>query len=531
MVGQAHTTTYEQTGFFSRIVIDYLNGNTALQPFYQHPPNLEGIAKAIEHKKFSPSSRSILMAVLQKQYTVVDKCEAVLTNIELLGQENTYSVCTAHQPNLFTGPLYFIYKILHAIKLAQFLKEKFPERNFVPIYFMGSEDADLEELNHFTVSGKKYVWDTDQSGAVGRMVVDKKLIQLIDGLQGQLVDQFGPQFITFLKKCYTPGRTIQEATFELVHLLFSRFGLIVFIPDEADIKRPCIELFKEELIHQTSSAIVANTIKDLSKHYKVQAHPRDINLFYLKENIRERIIKKEEGFFIKNTQLHFTEEEMLAELENHPERFSPNVILRGLFQEIVLPNIAFIGGGGELAYWLQLKDLFDYFKTPFPVLILRNSFLMVAKKWTEKMHRLGMQPAELFLPKMELLNKLVIQQSGEKISLEESILQLKALYQRIQQQAVSITPTMSKHVLALQTQTIGKVEALEKKMLRAEKRKFKEEENKLEQIKNALFPNNNLQERIENISGFYEQYGPAFIDAVYEASFPIVQKFVVMIEE
>src|SRR5215207_698531 len=178
---------YQQTHAFSRIVNDYLSGAQQLQPFYDAPPNLQGIEETIRKKQQQSVDREMLVHVLQEQYASLTPSAAVAKNIGLLTEANTFTVCTAHQPNLFTGPLYFIYKILHTIKLSSFLKAQLPNYNFVPVYYMGSEDADFAELNHTYVEGKKLEWKKEQKGAVGRMVVDKTLVQLIDELEGQLI--------------------------------------------------------------------------------------------------------------------------------------------------------------------------------------------------------------------------------------------------------------------------------------------------------------------------------------------------------
>ena len=375
---------YDQTNSFSKIVIDYLQSSDQLKPFYSFAPAVDGIKNAIDKKKDHKINRSLLKEQLKKQYATTAAKESVQKNIDLLEQGNTFSICTAHQPNLFTGPLYFMYKILHTIKLAAFLKEKFPDNNFVPVYYMGSEDADFAELNHTYVQGKKIEWTKKQTGAVGRMLVDDSLISLIDELENQLyAAPHVKEVIDLLRRCYSKGRNIQDCTFEIVNELYGDYGLVVLVPDNAFLKSQMVAVFSNDILEQTSSSIVAKTSEALEKYYKVQANPREINLFYLKDNLRERIVRKDNDFHIHNTDLHFTKEEIQKELKEHPERFSPNVILRGLFQETLLPNIAFIGGGGELAYWLQLKDLFNHYNVPFPVLVLRNSFLIIEKQWQE----------------------------------------------------------------------------------------------------------------------------------------------------
>jgi bacillithiol biosynthesis cysteine-adding enzyme BshC len=491
---------YNQTKSFSKIVLDYLDEAPALRPFYSHSPNLEGIKAAIEDRKTFPTDRHTLVDVLKQQYNSVEPSPVVQANLAALLADNTFTICTAHQPNIFTGPLYFIYKILHSIKLADSLKKDLPQYNFVPVYYMGSEDADLAELNHIYLQGKKYEWNTAQKGAVGRMVIDKALIQLIDELAGQLsVEKWGEEFIDLLRRCYRTGTTIQQATFEIVNALFGEYGLIVLIADNAALKRQMQPVFEDDLFNQRPSIIVEETCKIVSEHYNVQANPREINLFYLKDDIRERIESANSQFVIRNSQLTFTEEEMRMELEAHPERFSPNVILRGLYQETILPNIAFIGGGGELAYWLQLRDLFQAYAVPFPVLVLRNSFLIVEDKWQKRIERLGLTITDFFKTEDELMKMIVDKHSGNFISLNGNFEKAAAFFAHLQEQASAIDPTLAVHVAALKTRSFKTLQELEKKMLRAEKRKYADQQRQIQTIKSALFPDNGLQERKENI--------------------------------
>jgi bacillithiol biosynthesis cysteine-adding enzyme BshC len=521
---------YNQTNSFSKIVIDYLNSSEELKPFYSYLPTIEGIAQAIEHKKKQKVNRVVLVEELKKQYATVPVNAAVQQNIDLLRQENSFTVCTAHQPNLFTGPLYFMYKILHAVKLSAFLKEQFPENNFIPVYYMGSEDADFAELNHTYVKGKKIEWNKKQTGAVGRMLVDNSLLRLIDELQSQLyAEPHVAEVIELLKRCYTEGKNIQAATFELVNELYGDYGLVVLIPDNAILKRQMLPIFEEDIFQQTSSSIVARTSEALEQHYKVQANPREINLFYLKDNIRERIVRQDDKFLIHNTGISFTEDELKKELEEHPERFSPNVILRGLYQETLLPNIAFIGGGGELAYWLQLKNLFAHYSVPFPVLVLRNSFLIIEKEWTDVIKKLDLNVRDIFASEIQLLN-LVIERQGRKPQLNGELTKVEQVYAQLDELAAGIDRTLSQHIAALKAKTIKQLQELEKKMMRAERKRNEIIQNKIASLKQALFPLNRLQERVENFSSFHTKWGREFIKQVYEHSLALEQQFIVLEE-
>lgn len=523
--------SYNTTGFYSKIVLDYISGNNLLKPFYNFPVSNEGIKETIAQRNKYPTNRKALVEVFQKQYAGFNLTEKQQFNIEQLSNENCFTITTAHQPNIFTGHLYFIYKILHTVKLAETFKQQLPENNFVPVYYMGSEDADLDELGHIFVNGEKYEWQTNQTGAVGRMKVDKALIKLIDSIAGQvLIHPFGAGIIDVMKDCYKEGTTIEQATFNLVNELFKDYGVLVVLPDDAALKKLFIPVVEKELNEAFSHQQVAATVAEFPSEYKVQASGRELNLFYLKDDRRDRIELQSTKYKVHDTDLSFSKEEIIAELHDHPERFSANVILRPVFQELILPNIAFIGGGGEIAYWLELKKVFETVHVPYPVLVLRNSFMIMEKEYSAKTAKMGFEAADLFKTEQELLNGFVKRESNLQLSLEKERQALQETYGKLKAVSGAIDITLAKHTEALQVQAFKKIDALEKKMLRAEKKKFEAQQRQLHKLKTTLFPNNNLQERIENVMPFYAKWGPDFIKTLYENSLALEQEFVILQE-
>ncbi len=523
---------YRQTNCFTKIILDYLDHAPGLKPFYDHTPSLQGIQKAIAGRQRFSTNRNTLVEELKKQYSDIQQNDAVKKSIEALLSENTFTITTAHQPNIFTGPLFFIYKILHTIKLSEHCKASLPQYNFVPVFYMGCEDADLDEIGHFYLNGEKIAWNTRQTGAVGRMKIDKELLRLISQLEGQLsVLPGGKEILSIIKDCYKEGVMIQDATFKLINTLFGEYGLVVLIPDGAALKKQAEEIFKDDLLNESASGIVEQTAGRLeAADYKLQANPREINLFYLQDSIRERIVRKNSEYRIQNTETKFSQDDLLRDLEEHPERFSPNVILRGIYQELILPNLVYIGGGGEIAYWLQLKDLFGFYKIPYPVLLLRNSFLIVEKKWQEKINKLGFTVEDFFLPEQELMNKLVARETKNEIRLNGNFTEADKLYESLRKQAVAIDTTLGKHVEALRAQSVYRLQELEKKMLRAEKRKFTDQQRQIHTIKENLFPKNGLQERIDNFMYYYGKWGKDFIRQLYEHSLSLEEEFVILSE-
>ena len=523
--------SYASTNAFSKLVLDYLADEPNLKDFYTHQPTKEGVEEAIKIRKKNKINRSLLVDEMKKSYQAVPLHEKVSDNINALANENTFTVCTAHQPNIFTGHLYFIYKIIHAIKLADELNKNTTGLHFVPVYYMGSEDADLNELGEIMLNGKQYRWETNQKGAVGRMKVDKLFITLIDRLSIELLaSPYGEELVKIIRVAYVEGVTIERATLNLVNELFGKFGLLIFLSDNKAFKKEFKAVIEDELFNQFSNKLVNETIDLFPKEFTIQAKGRLINLFYLKDNIRERIEQSDSGYSIVDKDIHFSREEIKAEIDSHPERFSPNVILRPLFQEMMLPNVAFVGGGGELAYWLELKSIFSQKQVPYPVLFLRNSFLIIEKKYTQALEKFSLSPIDLFEHENILIDKVLARFSKNELLLSAEKIRLKELYYDINKKAAIIDKSLVMHVEALFAKSVKKIEALEKKIKKAEKRKFESEINELIELKQALFPDDTLQERKENILQYYNQFGTSFIDELYTLSKVMDHEFCIMSE-
>ncbi len=516
---------YQQTGYFSKLVIDYLNNKEQLKIFYNHPPTIDGLKDSINQRK-NFKHRHILVEQLQKQYKGLNISDKTSASIQLLLQENTFTITTAHQPNIFTGPLYVIYKIFHAIKLAEELNHQLKNFSFVPVYYMGSEDADLDELNNITINQRKYVWQTKQTGAVGRMKVDKPLLQLVNEIEGQLsVLPYGSEMLTLFRDAYNDSNTIQQATLLLLNKLFGDYGLVVLIPDNAALKKLFQPVIEKELKEQFSYKTVTETAKQLSSNYKLQANGRAINLFYLIDDKRERIEIQNTKYQVRSLNKEWSLNEILLELDEHPERFSPNVILRGIYQETILPNIAFIGGGGELAYWLELKQVFNEANIPYPVLLLRNSFLLVDEKQYQTIKKINLKVEDFFKDEHALMKMIVDKNSLNSYALNGEFKKFEELYTVLENRSTNIDVTLTNHIETLKIKALKKLVELEKKLLRAEKRKYSEQQQHIKGLKSLLFPNNSLQERTENISGFYSLYGRQILDIIYNNSKGLLQQF------
>lgn len=522
--------SFRDTNYFSSLICDYLDEKHTLKPFYNRFPKLENFKAQIEEKQlsFKDETRQILVETLNKQYANTSVSKLTQTHIDLLEHSNTFTIVTGHQLNLFTGPLYFFYKIISTINLCKELKAAYPDYNFVPIYWMASEDHDFAEINFFNFKGKKVQWNRGASGAVGELNLEG-LDKVFEVFGSQLTGTANASELqSYFKNAYLNHSNLAEAMHDLVNALFKDFGLVIVDGNDHALKQQFIPYVEEELVKRTSFAKVSEAnqqLNTLDGNYKIQVNPRAINLFYITEGIRERIVENDDTFFVNNTNITFSKSEILKHLNEVPERFSPNVILRPLYQEVVLPNLCYIGGGGELAYWLQLKSTFVSHDVVFPMLLLRNSALLITEKQKEKLDKLDVKISDLFLNQDALKTKVTNQISEVDIDFSEQKQYLKQQFKALYDLAAKTDGSFKGAVAAQEQKQINGLEALEKRLLKAQKRKLSDHLNRIVELQNELFPNQSLQERYMNFSEFYLEYGSDLIPKLFDNLKPLQGEF------
>jgi len=514
---QLHKIALADTRSFTPFFLDYISQKESLKNFYHRFPLIQNFKDQIAEKStsFLQSNRVALSKTLSKQYEGVKTSEQVAGNIKSLTDPKTFTVTTGHQLNIFTGPLYFIYKIVTVINTCKALKAKCPEYNFVPVYWMASEDHDYDEIKSFRLHGKKYSWETNQSGAVGRF--DPKTL-------GKLVDEL-PGDVSIFKNAYSRNKTLAAATRNYVNELFGKEGLIVVDADERELKALFSKVIHDDLFQHTSKKLVEEKNEQLERlGYHPQVFARDINFFYLDNGIRQRIEQNDKGFSVVETQVKFSSKEIEDLISNEPEKFSPNVILRPLYQEMILPNLAYVGGPAEVVYWLQLKGVFDHFNTPFPILMPRNFAAVMDEPMQRKFEKTGLELKDLFEEKNFLFNHWIAKNSNANLSLGKELKNAEAIFKKVKDQASAIDPTLCQHADAQTKRLIQSLEIIEKKMLRAEKRKQADKLRQVEAVKDFLFPNGSPQERTDNFLNFYQQ-DPQFIEKVIQHFDPLDFRF------
>jgi len=510
----ADCLSFRDTGFFSNLIVDYIEGKKKLKPFYNRFPSLDSFEDQIDEKKlnYNQENRAALVEVLNSQYKNLNTSELTQEHIQSLQDLSTFTVTTGHQLNLFTGPLYFLYKIVSTLNLAQQLKDHYPDFHFVPVYWMASEDHDFEEINYFNFKSKKLTWKKEANGAVGPLSTSG-----LEDVAKQLEEAFGKsdnaEYLKGLfKVAYLEHDTLAEATRFLANELFGKQGLVVLDADDPKLKSKFKTYIKNDLRYHTAFQHTKKQSEKLSDlGYGVQVNPREINLFYMHDGFRERIVKQDETYFVLETELEFSEQELLDLVDEHPERFSPNVVMRPLYQEVILPNLAYIGGGGELAYWLELKSLFKSESVTFPMLMLRNSVLLYSDKTAKKLRKLESSIQDLFLTPENLEAKQTRKNSNIEIDFRQQKQVIADQFEALYKLATKTDHSFYGAVAAQEKKQKNGLDHLEKRLLKAQKKKLKNENERVLDLQRMLFPNRSLQERQLNFSEVYVEYGDRLI--------------------
>lgn len=504
----------DHTGLFDSLLLDYLSGSPKLQPFYTYPFNREGFEAILSQQPFAGLNRAVLASELKQQAQSVGNTHpATLKNISLLSDAATYTVTTGHQLCLFTGPLYFVYKIISAINLCESLAQAFPGRRFVPVYWMASEDHDFEEVNHAHVFGKTITWHTQQAGSVGEFST-KDIQPVLDEMRQVLGSMaHAGELMDIFEKAYAEHNNLADATRFLVNELFGSYGLVTLDGNSRPLKALFGAELAKDIFEQAAFTQVTATCSELEKHYKVQVNPREINVFYKDTQRRERLVKEGDRFRVLNTELLFSEEEIKAMIEHQPERLSPNVVTRPLYQQKILPNIAYVGGPGELAYWMEYKSMFSDFGTQFPVLVPRQSVTVIDQGAAARWQKLNLDLLDVFRDTEDLVKAYAKRENGE-LNLDDTRQQAETIYQQLLGQVLQVDKTLQGVVEAEKQKTLNGLSIVEQKLNKALRQRSETDANQIRSVRAKLFPGNTPQERYDNMSMYYARYGRDFVEAL-----------------
>jgi len=509
------TIDFQNINSIPKLIKDFLGKK--LDGFQNKTFDLDNFKNQISEKQnfYSDDKRELLYNTIFFQNQEEQLSPKQLEFLFSLKDKNTFTITTGHQLNLFTGPVFFIYKILQTIKTAEFLKSNFPEHNFVPVFWMATEDHDFDEINHFKTREHYYEIKGNAGGDVGNIKIDETFF--IQEFEKEFKDNlYGTELILWIKKAYQKGNSHTQAIRYLVNQLFADYGLLTIDGNSKELKSQVKDIFKKELLSNQLFETTKTQREFLEKEYhKVQVNPREINLFYLTET-RNRIEKIDNEYQILDTDLKFSEEEILNELENYPEKFSPNAVLRPAYQETIMPNLAYVGGNAEIMYWIELKDYFESINLPFPILIPRNSMLFLEEKTFKKIENSGLKTQDFFGNFAEVINQKILENNEIKSLLEEKELDLIHSFSEIKIKAEQTDKTFINLVNAEETRQLKSFKRMQKRLLKAEKIKQSEKFDQMQNLFLKVHPGGIWQERVFNFSVFYADFGKQWIADSYQ---------------
>ena len=440
---------------------------------------------------YSSEHRKILCLHLNDHYSSGSTTEAQEINLALLAKDNTFTITTGHQLSLGLGPLFLIYKALHVINLCEQLNKEQSDFQLVPVFWLASEDHDFEEIKATQFFHKDFAWDTNQTGPVGRFETSG-----LNETYQAMLSLFQEDAREELKDLFHVGEGRYVEHYKtLLNKVFGSYGLLIMDGDNPELKRMFIPLMQKELEHQFVFEHVNTTNQALlDAGQKVQAHVRPINLFYMTEGQRSRIILSTDGFLID--EIEWKKDELIKELVRFPERFSPNVLFRPMYQEHILPNICYVGGSGEMAYWAQLKATFTAVNVEFPLIQTRVSAIIAPDYIDESVL------ASYFSDLSTQIETLLSKESNRDTvfnALDEEVTRLKL---RMSEGISSFGNEANKWCGAQLVSIDSSVSHYKQRWQKEEKQHLDSQIKRLERIHRELYPNKIPQERQMNLLHF-----------------------------
>ncbi len=471
-----------------------------------------------------------LVPILKEQNQKFGCGVQTLEKIDLLLERRACAVVTGQQTGLFGGPLFTIYKALTAIKLAERLSRTC-EGCFVPIFWLASDDHDFREVNHIHINNKsnqpfKITYDGQNNDAkipISEIKLNEEIATLLQQLEDETnPSEFKAEILNQLSAAYEPETIFSQAFGTWLTTLFKTFGLILIDASDVRIKKLGARVFKKEISENspsTQSAIAASgKLSEKDYHSQVQLKQGFLNLFYAEEE-RNSIEIEDSNFSVKRAEQSFTKDELLHQVETRPEFFSPNVLLRPLYQDALLPTIAYVAGPAELAYYAQMKGIYEAFKIPMPIIYPRKSLTLLESKIEKVLNNYDLKVGDFWGNVEALINEIAKAQLPESLEkrIENASLCVNKNLQALEDTVTEFEPTLKNTVENVKGKILGQMDGLAKKILQAYKKRNEVIGQQIHKAQNSLYPNNNVQERELNILPYLFKYGFGFIDQLYEA--------------
>ena len=513
------------------LFLDYLYEFENVQEYYKHnfrnKENFPLLFKAISESR--KNKQIDLSSILKNQYSTLQNISGnTLRNIESLNDENTIAIVTGQQVGILGGPLYTIYKVITAIRLAKQYNEKYEGYNFVPVFWLEGDDHDFNEVRSINIFDaenqvlnigyKQEIEDDDAKLSVGGINFDESINDFFTQFESNLRNtDFKIDLLLKLKSCYQSGKSFKQGFKELLFWLFDEYGLVIFDPQDSQVKTILKPIFKKEVndfsVHTQKLIQVSAKLEEL---YHAQVKVKPVNLFYHTDDGRYSVEPVDEVFKLRRKRKQFTKDEILEEIENYPERFSPNVLLRPICQDYIFPTGFYIAGPSEISYFAQVTPLYDFYKIVTPVVFPRSSVTLLEKNVGAALDKYDLTLNDVFLGLEELKEKVIAGLSENDIekAFNEASTEIDLAIDRLKENLFAIDKTLVDSSLRYREKIVTSIAELKSKATKAQETKHETTIRQLTRLSNLLYPLGNLQEREINFSYFYNKYGKNFINKV-----------------
>jgi bacillithiol biosynthesis cysteine-adding enzyme BshC len=514
------------------LFLDYLYEFENVKDFYR--TNFRDKEEYLKKFKIISESQRVqrerINSIITEQYKDLQCSTKTQKNISSLKDKKTLVVATGQQLGILGGPLYTLYKIITAIRLSNYLSERFDEYNFVPVFWLEADDHDFDEIKSINIINENnditkisYVDENiaeENKKSVGNIIFKISLNNFFEELANNLRDtEFKPELLQKLKSIYNEGKTFKQSFSELLFWFFDKHGLIIFDPQDKGVKEELKQVFKKEItdFRAHTEKLVATSAK-LEETYHAQVKVRPINLFYNYDDGRYLVEPVDNDFRLRGKRKRFNYDELINLIENEPWNFSPNVLLRPICQDYIFPTAFYVAGPSEIAYFAQVMPLYDFYKIESPFIYPRSSATILEKNIISILEKNNLKISDAFINPENLKLKVVGALSQNTIDgiFEKTISEIEFSFDQLKEKLFDIDKTISDASNRYREKINNYLVELKGKAIEAQKKKHEVTLRQIDKISSNLFPSQNLQEREINFIYYKNKYGKNFIDQLFE---------------